>query len=1020
MRKYGLISVLYFLLPINKIYAQDFPNLKFELLSTANGLPTNEVTSIFQDSRGLMWLGTENNGLLRYDSKKTQAYFNNNNFISNYIGQVCEDKNGWLWVSTLIGLYHFDPFTEKTILYSHDPKDKASIATNEKPEPFVDSRGRLWVAGSNGLQQFDAATNKFTKYSTPPITNPDIQKEFNHLAHIREDSKQRLWVGSAYGLYRIDTINHCLIPHYSGSYNFVSGILETAKKKIFVSFFGKSLREFDPETGNFTDTFAPFSYISSINEWKDENMKNWLCVLFNNSIALFDTENHQYKFYSNDDSNPAAFQGLDAKYLYKDKENRLWISTSAGINIVDLQQQHFTNKLLYADIIRNDPNSFGLPASLLVSKDKYLMSAWYRRGLFEYDKEWHLTRIIPHIPPGSASDFTAGVNTIQQDDESNTWYGTDSGLIKQTGNKYKCYLPHDTVPGLENKFKSLNIVKRKDGLYWSIFPKTGIYIFDANSGKFIKNYPFEAGVLAAKPDNTGRLFVTTRVGLYAHDERSDSFMRILIKHDNQHAKKSYNHINHFIFDKDNVCWIATDGGLVKFIPATGSIEFITEPQNSLSFLVKRVLRDTAGIIWMVSATELIAYNPNQNSFCHYTSANGLPENFRGEHSIFKLIENNTIVMGSDRTLTTFNPYRLLTRRKSSSILVTDISVDGYRNMPPNPMQKVYSVIVPAGSKKILIHFALINYTASQQNRLSYSLTQSGQKNEWTETPDGDITLLNLPAGKYNLQMKGSNTNLLNTATSNLTIVVKPFWYQSFPFKIIVSLFMTLIIYLFTRWRVRSVKQAAALKQQITETEMAALKAQMNPHFMFNCINSIDAFIQSNDKYNATLYLNKFAKLIRNVLDSSKQSFVTFSKDIETLKLYIELEELRSENKFITNIIINEELMSSDYKVPALIIQPFVENAIIHGLRHKETNDGILSINISKTEEQIVYSITDNGIGRAASQKINKNKEKSYGSEMSYDRIKLFNKETTASVTINDLYENEKATGTHILIHLNFV
>ena len=211
-----------------------------------------------------------------------------------------------------------------------------------------------------------------------------------------------------------------------------------------------------------------------------------------------------------------------------------------------------------------------------------------------------------------------------------------------------------------------------------------------------------------------------------------------------------------------------------------------------------------------------------------------------------------------------------------------------------------------------------------------------------------------------------------------------------------------------------------IELQKKETEMAALKAQMNPHFMFNCINSIDAFIQSNDKYNATLYLNKFAKLIRNVLDSSKQNFVTFSKDIETLKLYIELEELRSENKFITKIDINEELMSSDYKVPALIIQPFVENAIIHGLRNKEKNDGLLLINISKTNEHIIYSITDNGIGRTASGRINTGKEKSYGMEMSYDRIKLFNKETTPSVTITDLYENENPTGTHILVQLNFV
>ena len=213
------------------------------------------------------------------------------------------------------------------------------------------------------------------------------------------------------------------------------------------------------------------------------------------------------------------------------------------------------------------------------------------------------------------------------------------------------------------------------------------------------------------------------------------------------------------------------------------------------------------------------------------------------------------------------------------------------------------------------------------------------------------------------------------------------------------------------------KEKEKVLRKNLELEFSSLRSQMNPHFIFNCINNIDSFIYSNDKYNASLYLNKFAKLIRNVLDSSKQNVVSFSKDVETLKLYIELEELRSENKFTTRLNIDEELMNSDFKVPPLIIQPFVENAIIHGLRNKETNDGLLLINISKTENHIVYAIMDNGIGRSASKRINTGKEQSYGLQMSYARIKLFNKETTPSVVMTDLYKNEKATGTKVEVNL---
>ena len=108
-------------------------------------------------------------------------------------------------------------------------------------------------------------------------------------------------------------------------------------------------------------------------------------------------------------------------------------------------------------------------------------------------------------------------------------------------------------------------------------------------------------------------------------------------------------------------------------------------------------------------------------------------------------------------------------------------------------------------------------------------------------------------------------------------------------------------------------------------------------------------------------MNKFAKLIRNVLDGSKQNLVAFSKDIETLRLYIELELQRSEHKFTANLQIDDELMNSDYKVPPLIIQPFVENAILHGLRNKDSNDGALTITIRKAGNRIVYTVNDNGV-----------------------------------------------------------
>ena len=277
----------------------------------------------------------------------------------------------------------------------------------------------------------------------------------------------------------------------------------------------------------------------------------------------------------------------------------------------------------------------------------------------------------------------------------------------------------------------------------------------------------------------------------------------------------------------------------------------------------------------------------------------------------------------------------------------------------------------------------------------------------------------LKPGEYTFYVRSANTNYIwSKKASVIHLSIIPPWYNRWWFYALVILSILSILYIFISQRIKGIRYKAAVKQKIVEIEMAALKAQMNPHFMFNCINSIDAFIHSNDKYNATLYLNKFAKLLRNILDSSKHNTVMLSKDIETLKLYVQLEELRHEKKFKSIIEVEEELLNNDYKIPPLIIQPFVENAILHGLKNKPGNDGKLTISIKKEGDKIAFVIEDNGIGRQAASQIVQTKESSYGIDMSNERIKLFNNESTASVQMQDLANNGQATGTRIKVYLN--
>ena len=219
-------------------------------------------------------------------------------------------------------------------------------------------------------------------------------------------------------------------------------------------------------------------------------------------------------------------------------------------------------------------------------------------------------------------------------------------------------------------------------------------------------------------------------------------------------------------------------------------------------------------------------------------------------------------------------------------------------------------------------------------------------------------------------------------------------------------------------------EQTALKQRALELEMQALRAQMNPHFIFNCLNAIDNLIQTNQAEKATTCLARFAKLIRAVLDSSKNNLVPFQKDLDTLKLYLEMEQFRCNNKFLYELKVDDDLLEGDFKIPPMIIQPFIENAIHHGLLNKEASDRLLKINAELKDDHIVYSISDNGIGRKSAAIIKENNrpgQLSYGIQITRERIQLHNKNgIDEDLKITDLEENGVAKGTRAVVRINCV
>jgi len=222
------------------------------------------------------------------------------------------------------------------------------------------------------------------------------------------------------------------------------------------------------------------------------------------------------------------------------------------------------------------------------------------------------------------------------------------------------------------------------------------------------------------------------------------------------------------------------------------------------------------------------------------------------------------------------------------------------------------------------------------------------------------------------------------------------------------------------------QKEAEFQRSLADVSMSALRSQMNPHFIFNCLNSIKLYTTQNDTTAATNYLTKFSKLIRMALENSRSETVTLKAELESLDLYIQMEAMRFKDKLKYNITVDENVDSNFIEIPPLLLQPYVENAIWHGLMHKEEGGQInISVSVLPNESILCISIQDNGVGRQKSEQLRSNsagKHKSYGTKVTSERLDLINKvyKTGASVTTEDVTNTSgEIAGTLVTIKIPF-
>jgi hypothetical protein len=268
------------------------------------------------------------------------------------------------------------------------------------------------------------------------------------------------------------------------------------------------------------------------------------------------------------------------------------------------------------------------------------------------------------------------------------------------------------------------------------------------------------------------------------------------------------------------------------------------------------------------------------------------------------------------------------------------------------------------------------------------------------------------AGNYKFELFVKGKNELSKTVSFEIKIERPWWRTWWFWG---ACFITIFGLFYGRERFLKfwADEEQRHHRQIVELELRTLQLQMNPHFVFNALNSIQSYVMTHDSLTANNYLSKFAHLIRLFLDSSRSKYISLSEEIRMLSLYIDMEKLRFESKFDYELTVDSEI-NKFIELPTMILQPFIENAINHGLRYKREK-GYLKVHFYYENQYLICKIEDNGVGRKSSKEIQSKSSKGYNSQglkITTERLLTFNKinETNITFTINDLYENAEEQG----------
>ena len=977
-----------------------FDGSKFETvhipINDGRTLPTEAFYNVFKDSHGNIWGGTYSGGLYRIDVPKNIAYHypaskNEKNTIpDNRIKKVFEDGEGQIWVGChKEGFCLYRPETEDFVCYK-----PSVILQLQSEERFLDDvlsfhyqNDLLWIGTLKGLLCFDPKTEKLDYFDfVKNLKNPDaIQSAINGVKDMVELNEYEI-------LFHAYTKDEVVFVH------------TILNKETRVISLNTNSKKPTPASSIFKSDNSLY-YIAH-DKIGQVNTSNWTVNWLYNTSAFSNK-----KFFINQ-----FFKGNDGQLWARSKRNLYLLNSplfkqksfglsrqSESVFILNEQEILYLDALEknigYINLATNEQEVFPYELSGLAKNNKIVKKLFRGKdgeiyghsdgNIYRLNEANHKFENVWGYPtyfnPTSSESIMSGF----LDKQSNYWLGTkNNGILKvDLKNKTTINFKNEPEKGIRpivyNGYPKAFFQDNEHNVWYGTDVGFGYFSFEK---KQFVNFPFST---------------------YTTDDPAFSMKTI------SNIKK----------DHQNRIWLAEQYHGLAYFDANEekpNLKIISKEDGLWDDHIQQIAIDKSGDIWV----------SHWKGISRIRAGDLTIENFGVESGI---TSNAHLVSLSDGSLGVLNlghlqrifPKKIKETKVQPTIVINDFKVfDQSLDFGKN-WNEIDSAQLSYKQNFFTIYFDAINFKNKDMQEIQYQL--EGIHDEWVNTNGRDyVSFSNVEGGNFKFKLRAKLKGQEWTIPKTIHLHISSPYWNTWWFYTLLALLIGGIIFGAHTYRIKKIKEKEILKSQfktqLAEVEMTALRAQMNPHFLFNCLNSIKLFIVKKDTQSAADYLTKFSKLIRLILQNSKNKMIRLSDELETLQLYIELEKMRFDHQFEYKISVADDLDVLNFKIPPLLIQPYVENAIWHGLTHHD-KPNILNIKLTKKASHLQCVVEDNGIGRVAAgkRKTNRNTYKrSMGTSITQNRIdltrELYNIKT--NVEFIDLYnENGEAVGTRVLLSI---